>query len=62
MNWARDQEKCPGCGLRLSGHDLDAQTRHMQEKHPEIIERRLTDAGFVRGEDGRWVDTMAGGS
>jgi hypothetical protein len=58
MKGARNQEKCPGCDLRLGGHNLDAQIRHMQEAHPEIVEKRLVDAGFVK-RGGEWVDRLA---
>lgn len=58
MIFARNKEKCPGCDVRLSGHNLEAQTRHMQRAHPEIVAARLSAAGFVF-RDGRWVDTRA---
>lgn len=31
---------------------------HMESAHPEVIEKRLTDAGFVRKGD-EWIDTRA---
>ena len=33
--------KCPGCGLELPENDLEAQVKHMEEKHPDIIAERL---------------------
>lgn len=48
---------CQICGFEAP-ESGDAQNRHMEERHPEVIEQRLRDAGFVF-RDGRWVDTQA---
>lgn len=48
---------CPFCGHQVPEKG-DAQNRHMEQAHPEIIAQRLRDAGFVF-VDGRWVDTLA---
>ena len=50
----------PGCQERHEADDLVAQSQHMQAYHPEIIEQRLTEAGFVRDPvTGTWIDTLA---
>ena len=36
-------EKCPGCDMYLPAHDHAGQMKHMESKHPEIIEQRLKD-------------------
>jgi hypothetical protein len=49
---------CPECGHELPEDDSEGQKRHMEARHPEVIEERLTKAGF-RLVDGKWVDTLA---
>jgi hypothetical protein len=51
--------QCPECGHELSERDTEGQRDHMQLEHPEVIEERLTKAGFVKGPDGKWEDTLA---
>jgi hypothetical protein len=59
-----NDNECPYCDFKLSA-SLEprdrgrAEVAHMNEAHPKIIERRMLDAGFVRGADGEWVDTLA---
>lgn len=51
--------KCPGCNARRDEDDILGQREHMMAEHPEIVERRLVDAGFERDErTGVWVDTL----
>jgi hypothetical protein len=38
-------EKCPGCDVSLPFDDPHAQIIHMMQNHPEIIHKRLVDAG-----------------
>lgn len=52
------QIKCPGCDLTVDAEDLKTQREHIEAKHPELIERRLTENGFVF-IDGRWVDAWS---
>lgn len=56
----RERIKCPGCDLQLPAGDLQAQMAHLEGEHSEIIRGRLEDAGFRRGEDGEWIDTLVG--
>jgi hypothetical protein len=55
--------KCPYCDFEIIGGNRQFAARleviHMNQKHPEIVEQRLTDAGFVKDADGNWVDTRA---
>lgn len=52
-------EKCPGCDLKLPPDDMRAQVDHIQEFHPEIIAKRLEEAGFEQQDDGSWLDNLA---
>lgn len=47
---------CPHCGARAN--TIQEEIEHMQERHPDIIEERLTTAGFRRRGD-EWIDTRA---
>lgn len=38
--------KCPGCNVRLPENDLQAQMRHMDEFHSDIIADRRRAAGI----------------
>jgi hypothetical protein len=31
----------------------------MNDSHPEIVEQRLKDAGFIQTHTGQWVDTLS---
>ena len=56
---------CPFCGFGFEDDGMTSHERglrekeHMEAAHSEIIEERLTDAGFERGPNGEWVDTLA---
>ena len=52
---------CPECGFEIRGGQISAEVAHMQKAHPEVIEQRLIDAGFIMREDGTWEDVLAGG-
>jgi hypothetical protein len=55
-----EKSKCPGCDLELPTDDAEGQIAHMQARHPEIIEERMTRAGFMREpRTGQWIDTLA---
>lgn len=43
---------CPGCGVTARAEDGWAQKAHMEAEHPEIVERRLVDAGFCNCSPG----------
>lgn len=47
---------CPYCTYRAN--TVRDEIRHMESAHPDVIDERLTRAGFVRIDD-RWVDTLA---
>lgn len=47
---------CPYCG-EVCDYDLDEEIAHMVGKHPEIIEKRMLEAGF-RKVDGKWIDRL----
>lgn len=39
-------EACPGCHMLVPSNSSDAQVRHMDEHHPEIVEERRREAGI----------------
>lgn len=53
---------CPFCDAFVRSDDWRdqgfAEREHMEREHPEIIERRLREAGFERDESGAWVDML----
>lgn len=53
-----DCNPCPYCGQPMPDDTVGTEVRHMTEQHPDIVEARLTKAGFVR-IDGELVDTLA---
>lgn len=55
-------EKCPYCEARVPADNLHEQKAHMEAAHPEIIEKRLREAGFVPDAAGDWTDTLVDGS
>jgi hypothetical protein len=56
----RELVKCPGCDLQLPAGALNTQRRHMESEHPELIAKRLEDAGFEQLPGGGWRDTLVG--
>jgi hypothetical protein len=52
-----DERQCPFCAAVV--HGTREEIAHMESEHPEIVEQRLTDAGFVKDENGKWIDTLA---
>lgn len=56
--------RCPYCEHEFNAKGMTpfeiglAEKDHMEAAHPEIIEERLTSAGFVKQGD-EWVDTRA---
>ena len=51
--------KCPGCTVEHDEDDWEAQSEHMTRHHPEIIDQRLSEAGFVKQPDDSWYDAWA---
>ena len=49
---------CPYCGV--DAPSAEAEVAHMNAEHPEIVARRLREAGFVWDEQRGWTDTLAG--
>lgn len=49
--------ECPVCGF--VANTPDEEIAHMNAEHPEVIEKRMIDAGFQKGPDGEWVDALA---
>lgn len=54
-----ETEACPECGLELPAEPLYPQVDHMTTQHPEVVQKRLEDAGFELVE-GDWVDRLCG--
>lgn len=59
-------QQCPFCEYKTPEPDNgDKYTQgwqeyaHMSVEHPEIIEKRLQSAGFLRDDNGSWFDTLA---
>lgn len=53
--------ECPAddCSVELDSDDLIAQKKHMDLVHPDIVARRLEQAGFWQDpETGRWIDMV----
>lgn len=50
-------DRCPYCGY-VAVTQAD-EVEHMNMEHPEVIRERLLDAGFVKDEQGHWIDTLA---
>jgi 2-iminoacetate synthase ThiH len=49
--------RCPYCSFEAQ--DAVEERAHMQAEHPEVIERRMEEAGFRRDlHTGEWVDTL----
>lgn len=48
------EDICPGCGIQIP--ELRKQIDHMGTCHPDIVNSRLQEAGFVRDSKGEWVD------
>lgn len=44
-------EECPSCGMRIPVGSSDAQVRHMEEFHPDLIAERLRAVGIHRQAD-----------
>lgn len=62
------EPRCPYCLFEISPELVGdpyarshAEVAHMNEAHPDVVERRLTAAGFRRGADGDWIDTKVDG-
>lgn len=57
--------KCPYCPYEFDGEKLSAyeiglkEKTHMESAHADVIEERMLKAGFRRGHDREWVDTLA---
>lgn len=52
--------KCPGCDVEHDESHYALQAHHMATQHPEIIDQRMREAGFVQDpHSGKWVDCWA---
>lgn len=49
--------RCPECDLEVN--NVWAEVAHMNDKHPEVVEKRLRESGFVPDGKGGWIDTLA---
>jgi hypothetical protein len=56
--------KCPYCDFEIVAVSdpffaAQLEVAHMNQNHPEIVEQRLREHGFVKTPDGRWVDAWS---
>lgn len=51
-----DATVCPVCGR--GAESTLKEIEHMEREHPDVIQQRLTDAGFIV-RDGEIIDTLA---
>jgi hypothetical protein len=58
MTESVEMVKCPSCDVKIRAGDVHAQKAHMELNHPDVIARRLQDAGFRQQPDGSWLDTL----
>lgn len=45
---AEETVKCPVCGVELPVGDIEAQMRHMDKQHPEVVAKRVAEADRLK--------------
>lgn len=53
--------QCPatGCGVEIEEDDFLAQKAHMEAHHPNIIDDRMRQSGYLKLPNGEWFDAWA---
>lgn len=49
---------CPECGFDVDDNNPYAEINHMEDRHPEVIARRMLAAGFEL-RNGKWINPLA---